>query len=199
MRRSRDCQRTGRGARPKVTTDPQQPSIEEVSAHEFTHMPYRSWCKVCVMSRGREDAHPRSKKGRTKQGLLEVGLDYNTFGEEEDKVASIVMKDANTGVVFANVIECKGPEDVWTIKKLVNNLDTLGRQNVILKLDGEPALVAVQTKVIRWREGNTVPENQPAYNPESNGAIEKGVQGVNALARCIKLGLEAKIWKEATP
>ena len=59
--------------------------------------------------------------------------------------------------------------------------------------DGEPSLVAVQSKVISGREGTTLPKNPPAYNPESNGAIEKGVQDCNSQLRCIQLALEARL------
>ena len=38
-----------------------------------------------------------------------------------------------------------------------------------------------------------MPRNPPAYNPESNGPIEKGVQDVDGQTRCTKLALEARL------
>ena len=63
----------------------------------------------------------------------------------------------------------------------------------MLKTDGEPAFVAVQSKVVARREAKTVPVNPPAYDPQSNGAIEKGVQDINARLRCIKIALEKRL------
>jgi hypothetical protein len=38
-----------------------------------------------------------------------------------------------------------------------------------------------------------VPSNPPAYNPESNGVVEKGAQDVIAHLRCFKLALESRL------
>jgi hypothetical protein len=32
----------------KRMADPKKPSAEEVAKHELFHLPYRSWCDVCV-------------------------------------------------------------------------------------------------------------------------------------------------------
>ena len=38
--------------------DPELPSPTEVERHFLGgHLPYRSWCPVCVKSKGKEDAH----------------------------------------------------------------------------------------------------------------------------------------------
>ena len=73
------------------------------------------------------------------------------------------------------------------------DMESLGRRDVILKTDGEPSVVALQRKVAEKRTGRTVPMNPPAYNPQSNGPVEKAVQDVNAQARCLKIALEAGI------
>ena len=33
--------------------DPRQPSEQEREEHEMTHLPFRSWCRHCIMVRGR--------------------------------------------------------------------------------------------------------------------------------------------------
>ena len=48
----------------KVSKDPGTPSPEEVEAHDPTHLPYRSWCPVCVEACGKEDV--RYSKRRKK-------------------------------------------------------------------------------------------------------------------------------------
>ena len=44
----------------KKLVDPKLPSREEVEAHEMTHLPYRNWCRHCVMGRGVEAPHKRA-------------------------------------------------------------------------------------------------------------------------------------------
>ena len=78
-------------------------------------------------------------------------------------------------------------------RKIVRDLEEIGRAHTILKTDGEPALVALQNRLQTLRAGRTVPRNPPAYNPQSNGACEKAVQDVTAQLRVIKLGLEARL------
>ena len=67
---------------------------------------------------------------------------------------------------------------------------------MVLKTDGEPAIVQVQEAVIGKRQHPTVPENPPAYDPQANGEAERAVQEVKAQLRAVKLGLEARIKKE---
>ena len=83
--------------------------------------------------------------------------------------------------------------DDWIIKRIIKDLEELGRRDVILKTDGEPAIVALQAKVIEGRIGRTIPRNPPTYSPESNGACEKAVQDVNAKVRVLKLALERRL------
>ena len=89
------------------------------------------------------------------------------------------MKERLSGAIFGNVCERKGAGDKWIVKKTLSNIDLLGRSNIAFKTDGEPAIVAVQEQLIHGREVTTMPRTPPAYYPESNGAIEKGVQDFN--------------------
>ena len=48
------------------------PSTEAVEQHRCLHIPYRAWCKWCVMGQGRGDQH-RSGPEST---IPRMGLDY---------------------------------------------------------------------------------------------------------------------------
>ena len=37
---------------PKIIRDPRAPTEHERRAHRVSHLPYRSWCKICVQGRG---------------------------------------------------------------------------------------------------------------------------------------------------
>ena len=54
---------------------PEQPTAAEVQEREISfHESYRSWCRACVASRGRANAHVR-RRG-VEKGVLIIGVDY---------------------------------------------------------------------------------------------------------------------------
>jgi hypothetical protein len=65
----------------KKLGDPVKPKDDEVKEHEFTHLPYRSWCRHCVRGRGKEMAH---KKVKEHGELLEFHLDFMFPGDENE-------------------------------------------------------------------------------------------------------------------
>ena len=183
---------------PKSLTSPIRPPDGEVAKHELTHMPYRPWCRVCVEARGKEDPHKQKKRDPDDEsGLPIVSLDYQEMNEKL-MLRLLVGKDEATGCVLAHSAVCKGPRDEWLMRRIVNDLRELGRPDIILKTDGEPAIVAVQEDVQSRRPGRTIPRNPPAYNPEANGACEKAVQDVTAQVRTLKIALQYRIKAEVT-
>ena len=182
---------------PRTITSPIRPSAETIEQHFIAgHVNYRNWCPVCVMARGREDAHPRRKEEDEddRTGLPIISMDYNELNEESANPQKVIIgKDEVTGNVFAHNVIAKGLVDDWICKKLVQDFEEFGRSDIILKTDGEPAIKAVQNRVQALRHGRTVPRNPPAYNPQANGPCEKAVQDVTALLRSIKIALEYRM------
>lgn len=43
---------------------PMKPTKEEVKPHHFTHQPYRSWCRWCVMGEAQDIRHKVEKTAR---------------------------------------------------------------------------------------------------------------------------------------
>ena len=60
--------------------DPRKPTKEEVDEHELTHVPYRNWCPICVMAKGKESDHRNSSEGPS--GMSEYSFDYCFPGDE---------------------------------------------------------------------------------------------------------------------
>jgi len=183
---------------PKIKTvkDPGDPTLDEIESHNAGgHNPYRSWCPVCIEGRGKEDPHFKSKE-KEKQGKPVIGLDYKTFGQEgdrDDKATVIVMRCMRTMKSFVHVCLAKGPSDEWIIDQLVRDIDSLGYADIIIKTDGEPALVKVMEAIQKKRKHQTIPQHPPAYDPQSNGAIEKAVDDFMCQMRCLKIGLERRL------
>ena len=64
---------------------------------------------------------------------------------------------------------------------------------MVLKTDGELALVQVQEAIADHRGHATILENPPAHDPQSSGEAERAVQEIKCQFRSVKLGLEARI------
>ena len=94
---------------------------------------------------------------------------------------------------FGHVCERKGASDTWVIEKIQEDIARLGYQDVILKGDGEPALVQVLENVKHAREARSIIQHSPAYDPQANGAAEKAVQDYLGQVRAMKIGLEARL------
>ena len=179
---------------PRMLNAPIAPSEEAIAEHYTTHLPYRNWCPVCVKSKGKEDKHKTgaNKLDRDDTGGLPIfSLDYNDI--EVDAVKTIVGKDEVTGATIHHKVTCKGPGDEWVVKMILKDLEELGRRDIILKTDGEPAMLALQARIQAMRSGRTVPRNPPTYDPQANGPCEKAVQDTAAHTRALKLSLESRL------
>ena len=58
---------------PKEAPDPGKPTARQVALHRLTHLPFRLWCKWCVLGRGRGMQHRRLLGGLL---IPILGLDY---------------------------------------------------------------------------------------------------------------------------
>ena len=89
----------------------QPPTAEEVELHEVAHVPFRSWCKFCIMGKGVASAH---HIGESTESLVPIiSVDYAFMGskkEKEDEKGSpiMVIKDKRTKRILARMIERKG-------------------------------------------------------------------------------------------
>ena len=86
------------------------------------------------------------------------------------------MRDAQSGITFAHTCEIQGASDQWVVSKLMEDSDSLGHVDIIRKCDGVSSLGQVVQEIRRRRDQPTLVQHPPAYSPQPNGAIEKGVQ-----------------------
>ena len=178
----------------QIARDPGDPTAEEREDHCVTHIPYRSWCPVCVKAKGRESAHHSIPGERSCKPV--VSFDYKTFGQEgdyDDKATVIVSKDDKTKIISSHVCLSKGVSDVWVIERILEDIARLGHTDVMLKGDGEPALMQVLQEVKEQRKQPTTVQGPPAYDPQANGMAEKAVQDYMGQLRTLKIALEARL------
>ena len=180
---------------PKLLQDPGAPSAAEVERHCVTHMPYRSWCPVCVEGRARDKMHKRGDDQENK-GIPEIVFDYGFLGAkgDEETIAVQIAKDRRTRMLFAHVVPRKGFAHEHGAEEMIKDIEKLGYSDVILKCDGEAALKTIQEVVRNRREkGKTVLENSPVGDSRANGAAERAVQSVSEQVRVIRRGLEQRL------
>ena len=209
----------------RVLADPGQPTAEQLELHRLTHWPYRSWCKWCVMGRGRGAPHTASSSCT----IAIIGLDYffiTTKGVEsrsdlqeykddaegnaaledarrEGKIIKcILVRDSKSKALFAHVVPCKGVDEEHYVRDIVvSDLEWMGHTAMLLKADNERSLQALVRAVIRRSQATCkdlaqVSQEQPAaYDSQSNGLTEVGVQLVRGHFRTLKLCLEERIQK----
>ena len=81
---------------PKTLNSPVEPSAEAIEQHYTNgHLPYRSWCNVCVRSKGVEAAHRSGANvadAEDRGGVPIVGIDYSALDEEIQQVEESVAK-----------------------------------------------------------------------------------------------------------
>ena len=69
-----------------------RPSEEEVREHELTHLPYISWCELCIRGKAQAGMH-RSKKTETENQIPTISIDYTFPGiERESDIIAIISR-----------------------------------------------------------------------------------------------------------
>ena len=182
--------------------EPGDPTPEERAQHELTHLPFRSWCRFCVMGRGRQEGHFRQSKKESSDNMPEISLDY-AFPASEGGVGvtMLVARERRTRMTCATVVPKKGTTGAFAAKRINAFLRELGvdKMDVILKSDGEPAIKAVIDDVAALRPtAKTIREEAPRASSGSNGIVERAIQSVTHQVKVLKLWLEEK-WGQVIP
>mgnify|MGYP002173632995 FL=1 len=153
-------------------------------AHAATHLPFRSWCDECVQ--GRRDAPPHCRQKRSAGEIPEVAFDYAFIrrDDEEAKVTCLVMRDRDSKAVRAWVLERKGVDMEETVDRAAAGIRDLGyRGRVLIRCDGEPALVALRDAIIKALPDGATPVKTPVGESASNGGVEQAIRTFKGLLR----------------
>ena len=98
------CQRT------QALPQPIVPTKAQIEAHMVGgHLPYRSWCKWCVMARRRNSQH-RSQSDSSRRSLPLLVADYCFMRDSNDEelCKTLVSKVYPAKAILATVVESKG-------------------------------------------------------------------------------------------
>ena len=153
----------------KVKHRPELLNQEEVDQHfAANHVPFRSWCKHCVMGRSDGNAH-RKSKNHDQQEVTTVSCDYGYMtsevkqGEKEEDESGnpiLFMVDRKSGKINAHVMPQKGLHP-YAVKRVVQDIKLLGYSRINLKSDQEPAIRALLGAVKNEQRCEIVPEVLP--------------------------------------
>ena len=91
--------------KPKTLTSPMRVTAEEKTLHELTHIPYKPWCKYCVLARARNMAQG-GKIEETEGGVTRVSMDYHFMGKDDEKAHEnpmLVIVNERTKEKFARL------------------------------------------------------------------------------------------------
>ena len=186
----------------KVISDPGQPSPQEFERHcACGHVPFRSWCPICVKCSAPEDGH--RAQGKATHEFPVFSNDYAFLGskDQSEKLTIHVTTESNlTKSMFCTVVPRKGiGETEVAINYMLDCIAEFGytSSKIYLINDQEPAIQAVIQGVIRRRTAPTLIEESPVGSSQSNGAAERAVltaeRGIRKLRTALETHYKAKL------
>jgi hypothetical protein len=92
--------------RPRQLSVPKEPTEQERQEHELTHLPFRSWCELCVKSKSK---HSHSRTLTDRQPVVQVDYAFMTSENSPDVQVTILNAvDVLTGIGLSVVVPNKG-------------------------------------------------------------------------------------------
>ena len=137
--------------------------------------------------------------------VKEVHFDYMFMGNKSGghTVPVIVGRCRSSKLLIAHVVPMKGDGEEWIAKQVVKDIKKMGHYGpLIVKSDGEPALLSLLEKVAVLRDRETaedqvtVLEESPVGDSKGNGFAERAVQQLEEILRVHKLALETTLQGE---
>ena len=109
---------------PKGFTRLHTPTKEEFDRHCLTHLPYRSWCPICVQAKRKNTAHRRVAEQR---GISVFSIDY-VFLNGRDSLSNpvIVMTDSESGGIWAIPVKRKGNYSEYVSRRIATTIEKVG-------------------------------------------------------------------------
>ena len=148
---------------PRSLQVPKEPTPQERAEHELTHLPFRSWCKTCVMSKSRQD---HSKKLRLKQPVLQCDYSFFTDPKVEGSVTILNVRDVMSGLALACVVPHKG-RSVYAEGELRRFILETGRTVGVLQTDPEASVAETVTSEL----GGLALRKSPTEWKQAQGAV----------------------------
>ena len=123
--------------------------------------------------------------------------------EQEGTHPIVVVRDHNTRVTFAHMLQGKSTTkeeySLYVINAILRDIEHLGHKKIVFKTDQEAAMKGLQERIRMARSDQTILENSPVEESQSNGVVEKAIQEVEGMVRTLKSALEERIGHKIKP
>ena len=107
-------------------------------------------------------------------------------------ITVLVVKKMKTKAVGAFMVPSKEVIE-YLVKAVADFMNGCGCRRAILKSDGEPSIVALQEPMKNARQSDTIFENSPKGDSQSNGAAEKAVREAEGMIRTWNVFVQDKL------
>ena len=89
---------------PKYSRKPDAPTKLEREQHMITHLPFRTWCRICIRGRGKNLPHYGIE--RDEAGVPMIAIDFFFLGDPDTAgtTPAVAIRDLLTKAIFAHVI-----------------------------------------------------------------------------------------------
>jgi hypothetical protein len=157
------------------TSEGRNVKAKKIDRHQINgHDPYRSWCRHCVMGMGKDDAHRRIGE-RDEQEVTVVSMDYCYLHEDQkerklrkaeekeggvreiDEMPVLMLVDRKSKMIMGEIVPRKGI-DKFALGRGRKMIDGLGYDEMILKSDQEPSIVALRRGIKEGLRGKIMEE-----------------------------------------
>ena len=169
-----DSEYTDLARNARMLPTPLQPTANEIQIHNLTHLPFRSWCEVCVQARGKSDHHRKA----TKPHGPTIQVDFSFLGTSEDEkvLPVLVAIDIQTGLTTACLSPTKGKVKYLAFELKMFCIES-GRTYGTIQSDNETTIKAIAQRAIKDLNG-MAPRTTPKHDSQSNAFVERAHQSI---------------------
>ena len=191
-------------ARPaKPLPEVPEPSPDEVARHMLTHLPFRRWCKWCVMARKLNLPHKTLPPFSRASPLFVCDYAFLKHNEDERFLTVLIGRAYPSRAMFAVPCHQKGPDEHAT-KRLASLFRACGMTHFSFMSDQEGAVRTMLDQAVQISKGRgewvgPVPESSPVGESQSNGRAERAVQQLEDQVRTLLGELEDRIQQSLKP
>ena len=104
--------------------------------------------------------------------LSQISMDCAEIANDQEAGEArklLVGRNRQSKLTFCHLAKVQGPKVQVTrvVKNVLQGIRETGNTKMVLKTDGEPAIVQLEEQIVTEREHKTLPQNSPAYDPQA--------------------------------
>ncbi|CAK8997551.1 unnamed protein product [Durusdinium trenchii] len=177
---------------------PDEESGEEVGEEQAQVIVKRSPALLGTLFTGAGDEEGRIPHVSLDYCYMNAGQEKRSDSESDGILPCLIVKCHKTGRYWANVVPSNGA-DLFSVVWLKACLNETGFNELVLKSDNEPAMLALKGKVKEESKLKIHMVEAPVEDHQANGYIEVGVWELKRQVRAILSDLQERLGFEVEP